>query len=226
MIQAIAISRLSPYPESSNQMSAECFKKLTRHIKSIGRYEPLIVRPHPRERGRFQVINGHHRLRVLQAIGHERAQCFVWGIDDDQARLYLATLNRLSGTDVPERRSMLIAGLLKSFDPTDLSELLPDERKQIEAIKALADAEITDLETLCPTGAAKPCAIIVLDFMLTARDAKIINRALDSIIENGRRTLTRSQAPAKIARLHLNKVASTERKLSSGSVIATFPRNA
>ena len=94
MVTEVEISRLLPHPENSNRMDVETLSKLRRHIESTGRYEPLVVRPHPTEDGRFQVINGHHRLQVLKALGHTKARCVIWEVDDDQARLYLATLNR------------------------------------------------------------------------------------------------------------------------------------
>ncbi|MDD5190239.1 MAG: ParB N-terminal domain-containing protein [Dehalococcoidales bacterium] len=107
-IQEISVELLLEHPENSNFMNAETAQKLRRHIEQTGRYEPLTVRLHPSEEGKFQVINGHNRLKVLRALEFERANCIVWNLDDQQARLYLATLNRLSGKDVPERRATLL----------------------------------------------------------------------------------------------------------------------
>lgn len=93
-------------------MPAHVLRKLRSHLGRSGRYEPLVVRPHPELPGRFQLLNGHHRLRVLKELGHNSVRCLVWDVDDDQARLYLATLNRLAGHDIPERRATLIENLL------------------------------------------------------------------------------------------------------------------
>lgn len=131
VLQDIPVELLVPHPENSNFMDAETLKKLRRHIERTGRYEPLTVRPHPSEACKFQVINGHNRLRVLRALNHQRAHCLVWNLDDDQTRLYLATLNRLSGKDVPEHRATLLENLLGTFDIDELSALLPDDRKQM-----------------------------------------------------------------------------------------------
>jgi ParB family chromosome partitioning protein len=128
MVTDIEISRLLPHPENSNRMDTETLSKLRRHIEGTGRYEPLVVRPHPIEEGKFQVINGHHRLQVLKALGQTEARCVIWEVDDDQTRLYLATLNRLSGEDIPERRALLIGSLLGSFETDDLAGLLPEKR--------------------------------------------------------------------------------------------------
>jgi len=187
-------------------MSAAAFKKLRRHIESTGRYEPLVVRPHPQEQDKFQVINGHHRLRVLKAIERKRAMCVVWNIDDDHARLYLATLNRLSGTDIAERRAALIANLLKSFDLEDLAERLPDDKKHIEAIRALAHAEPIELAALRNIGARTVQGSIILDFMVTEADARAINFALDQIVERSRGRLSRGRALARLACLYVKNI--------------------
>jgi len=76
-IQEISIELLVEHPENSNFMNAEMAKKLKRHIERTGRYEPLTVRPHPGEEGKFQVINGHNRLRVLRTLDYHTALCVV-----------------------------------------------------------------------------------------------------------------------------------------------------
>ena len=58
-IQEIQIELLLEHPENSNFMNAETARKLRHHVERTGRYEPLTVRPHPYEEGKFQVINGH-----------------------------------------------------------------------------------------------------------------------------------------------------------------------
>ena len=73
-IQEIPVELLVEHPENSNFMNAETAQKLRRHIERTGRYEPLTVRPHPYEEGKFQVINGHNRLRVLCALNYRK--CF------------------------------------------------------------------------------------------------------------------------------------------------------
>ncbi len=113
MLVDIPIDSLVPHPENSNYMPAGMLRKLRLHIERTGRYEPLTVRPHPTLEGRFELLNGHNRLRVLRAIGHQSARCVVWDVNDDQARLYLATLNRLAGSDVPERWAALVERKLK-----------------------------------------------------------------------------------------------------------------
>jgi ParB-like chromosome segregation protein Spo0J len=95
MVKNIRIGLILPHSENCNRMKPQALDKLGRHIERTGCYEPIVVRPHPASARRFQVINGHHRLEVLKSLGRTSAQCIVWNVDEEQTRLYLATLNRL-----------------------------------------------------------------------------------------------------------------------------------
>ena len=77
VLQDIPIDCLMPHPENSNLMTAEMLRKLRRHVERTGRYEPLTVRPHPNAEGKYEILNGHNRLRVLRAIGRDSARCVV-----------------------------------------------------------------------------------------------------------------------------------------------------
>ncbi len=203
-IQEIPIELLLEHPENSNFMNAETAQKLRRHIEWTGRYEPLTVRPHPSEEGKFQVINGHNRLRVLRALNYQTANCVVWNLDDDQTRLYLATLNRLSGSDIPERRAALIDNLLQAFDIDELTALLPDDRKQIEELERLSRLELDDL-TKQAIPEERFEVPVILSFMLEESEAKEVNLALDLILNTEKEKLSRSQALAHLARFYLGR---------------------
>ena len=203
-LQDILVDLLVEHPENSNFMNAETTKKLRRHIERTGRYEPLTVRPHPSEEGKFQVINGHNRLRVLRALNHQTAHCVVWNLDDDQTRLYLATLNCLSGSDVPERRAALVENLLTTFDINELLTLLPDDRKQLEELKRLSQIELDEL-TEQTTIQEKLGVPVILSFMLEELEAKEVNLALDLILNAEQENLSRGRALAYLAHFYLER---------------------
>jgi len=87
---------------------------------------------------RYQILNGHHRARVLRDLGHTHARCDVWEVDDDEARLLLATLNRLEGRDDPSRRAALVARLGEGRSAADLARLLPEPPDAVERLRRLA----------------------------------------------------------------------------------------
>ncbi|MHC4624131.1 MAG: ParB/RepB/Spo0J family partition protein, partial [Planctomycetota bacterium] len=83
-VHSIALDKLASHPDNPNRQSKANFAKLVRNIARTGRYEPLIVRPHPEKEGYYQIINGHHRRRALSELGYEAADCIVWDVDDEQ----------------------------------------------------------------------------------------------------------------------------------------------
>jgi len=201
-IHDIPIEMLVEHPENSNFMNTEMAKKLKRHIERTGRYEPLTVRPYPNEGGKFQVINGHNRLRVLRTLDYHTAHCVVWKLDDEQTRLYLATLNRLSGSEIPERRAALLDNLLKTFDIDELTALLPDDKKQIEELRRLSRLEPDEI--IMRTTAEEKLAIpVILTFMVEEPEAKEVNLSLDLILSTDIQELSHSQALVRLARFYL-----------------------
>jgi ParB/RepB/Spo0J family partition protein len=202
MVKTIGIGLILPHPENCNLMQAQALDKLRRHIERTGRYEPIVVRPHPTAARRFQVINGHHRLAVLKSLGQTSVQCIVWDVDDEQARLYLATLNKLSGEDVPERRSLLVSSLLESYQLEDLALLLPENRDQLAELERLAKSEPGDLPTDSLEG-KDVAAHVILEFFLEPDRAKRVNEALDFVAHRHPKIAARSDALVQLARFYL-----------------------
>ncbi len=154
-IQQIAVSRLVAHPDNPNRMSGSTFAKLVRNIERTGRYEPLIVRPYrssprrslvsrasrprsagkmPATQGLFQIINGHHRLEALKKLGHKTASVIVWDVNDEQTDILLATLNRLSGSDVVAKKIALLKRLAERMNARQLARLLPQTPGQIKKL--------------------------------------------------------------------------------------------
>ncbi len=103
---------LRSHPLNSNVMPPDFREKLRAHIRRTGCHPFIVVRPHPAESGTYEVLDGHHRVEALRELGHTEARCGVWNVDDQEARLLLATLDRLQGQDSPIRRARLIHELL------------------------------------------------------------------------------------------------------------------
>jgi len=136
-VRTIALDKLVVHPDNPNQQSKVNFGKLVRNIERTGRYEPILVRPHPESEGRFQIINGCHRLMALARLGYKDADCIVWDIDDEQTDILLATLNRLGGADELSKKLNLLKRLNKRTESAELAKLLPQTVKQIERLANL-----------------------------------------------------------------------------------------
>jgi ParB/RepB/Spo0J family partition protein len=177
----IPIDNLRSHPMNSNVMPEDLRAKLTAHIKQSGRYPMVIVRPHPDESGRFQILDGHHRVEVLRELGHAEVRCDVWAVDDREAKLLLATLNRLQGQDSPIRRAQLLHELLGEMSLVDLAGLLPETDKQIEELHALLEFPAEEIAALIAADAEEQEKVLprVLTFVVTPEQEELIERAVE-----------------------------------------------
>ena len=177
----VPIGALRPHPLNSNVMPEDLKEKLKAHIRRTGRYPFIVVRPHPDEPGSYQVLDGHHRVEVLRELGHTEARCDIWSVDGREAKLLLATLNRLQGQDVPIRRAQLIHELLGEMNLTDLGGLLPETDKQLEEWESLLQFPAEEIAALLADEAAKQEKVLprVLTFVVTPEQEEMIERAVE-----------------------------------------------
>ena len=187
-ITEIKIDKLMPHPLNANVMSEKVFKKLVRNIERTGRYEPIVVRRHPETKGSFEIINGHHRVKALTELGKNSADCVVWDLPDGEAAILLATLNRLSGSDVPAKKQELLSRLGKEFGYRELARLGPNTKKQIE--------QIINLKVPVRVSVPKVSINRPLVFFVSNEQLKIIEEAL-TIAEKKTGAETRAERKAK-----------------------------
>lgn len=169
----IPLDRVLPHPENPNRMGKANFEKLKLHIKQTGNYEPLIVRKHPEITDSFQIINGHHRAKALEELGESFANCVLWEANDDEARILLATLNRLGGKDELSLKIELIKKLSQKFSDKELGKLLPDPKEVIEKLK-----NITNLKFEI-SNEVQPKFLNTLVFFLNDEQMQIVRAAIE-----------------------------------------------
>ncbi len=177
----IALDDLLAHPLNSNVMSEDLQEKLRAHIRRTGRYPYLIVRPHPEEPGKFQVLDGHHRVAILRDLGQREARCDVWEVDDREAKLLLATLNRLQGQDLPILRASLIHELLGEMSADDLAGLLPETDKQLEELHALLEFPADEVAAMLEERALEAEKVLprVMNFVVTPEQEELIEQAVE-----------------------------------------------
>ncbi len=142
-MEVLPLDALRPHPSNSNVMPGKAFAKLKAHLAANGRYPPLVVRPLDESAGAYQLLDGHHRAAALRELGHETAQCAVWGVDEDEALVLLATLNRLRGRDDPRKRAKLLRELSARFGRRALTAKLPEPPEKLNALLAMSDSVST-----------------------------------------------------------------------------------
>lgn len=177
----VPLDQLVRHPLNANVMSEDLRGKLKAHISRTSRYPFVVVRPHPEEAGQFEILDGHHRVEILRELGHTEARCDVWNVDDREAKLLLATLNRLEGSDVPIRRAQLIHELLGEMPLFDLAGLLPETDKQLEELEALLQFPAEEIADLLAKEAEQAERVLprVLTFVVSPEQEELIEQAVD-----------------------------------------------
>jgi ParB-like chromosome segregation protein Spo0J len=178
----VPLDDLIPHPLNANVMPDEMREKLRVHIQRSGRYPFVVVRPHPTEPGKFEILDGHHRVGVLRDLGHTEVRCDVWEVSDREAKLLLATLNRLEGQDQPMRRALLIHELLGEMSIGDLAGLLPETDKQIEDLHTLLEFPADEIAALLDKEAEQEEKVLprVMSFVVTPEQEEMIEQAVEA----------------------------------------------
>lgn len=188
LFKAIKLDRLVAHPGNANRMSKSIFRKLVRNIKRSGRYEPLVARPRPQSEGSFEIINGHHRCKALRELGYEEADCVVWDVDDEEAEILLATLNRLVGSDELAKKAALLKRLSSKRGPGELSRYLPQTAKQIRRLINLERPRV-------PLKAQRQWFVNPIVFYVSDEQKRQIEKAL-SLVEDVGNVRTKAQKRA------------------------------
>jgi hypothetical protein len=146
----------------------------------------------------YQILNGHHRAMVLRELGHTHARCDVWEVDDAEARVLLATLNRLEGRDDPAARGRLVAGLADGRSAEELARLLPEPPDAVGRLLALAKP---------PPAPAAPGEVEALPrpltFFLTEEQHETVIEALQEAAAPTARRCSRAEALERLALWYL-----------------------
>ena len=183
MLKSISLTQLEADSRSPNIGNAEQLETLARHIQRSGNVPPLIVRPHPNKPDVFVILDGRQRFTVLKRLNWAEAPCVVWEVSDEDAQLYLATLNQLKGQDNPVKRAELIQSLTTSFDLKDLSELLPESEAQLQDLLRYLEQETeeTDRQIQAILEKDKTTPPVLLNFLLSYDDSQWVETYLKSI---------------------------------------------
>ncbi len=217
----VLLENLLPHPLNSNVMPEDLREKLKANIKQSGRYPFLVVRPHPEETGKFQVLDGHHRVDILRELGLVDARCDDWEVTDREAKLLLATLNRLEGQDQPIRRAELLHALLGEMSVEDLGGLLPETDKQIEELHSLLEFPAEAIAALLEEEAEQAEKVLprVLSFVVNPEQEQLIEQAVELASDGTVGRDRKARGLANLARFFMEERnhAESEPKSTGGS---------
>ena len=182
--QVVEINRLKGNPWNPNVMDSAAEKKLDASLKRLGVFKPIIVRE---LEDTLEIIGGHHRWESAKRIGLEEVPIINLGdVDEKTAKeIGLADNGRWGHDDTG-----LLADLLGTLDSDDLTEFLPYNDADIEAIFVANSVDLDDLDLddddddidLSPEDKAPPTHTI-MRFKVPVLDAEELSAKIKRTIE-------------------------------------------
>jgi ParB family chromosome partitioning protein len=119
-VQTVAIAALEPSPFQPRMgIRQEGMEDLIASIRERGILQPLLVRPHPEHKGRFQIIAGERRWRAAQAIPLHEVPVLVRELSDIEATA-AALVENLQRTDLDPIEEA--EGLMRLIETHNLSQ--------------------------------------------------------------------------------------------------------
>jgi ParB/RepB/Spo0J family partition protein len=167
-----------------------------------GFVQPVLVSP--TDDGRYRMIDGEHRWRLVAEKGYETVPAVIERYEDsqegrDQARIRLLTMNRLRGQFVPIRLAYVLADLAQRIPEDELRKRLGMEAGELTDHLRLA-AFSDDLGDRLREGIDREQrnAPTVLTFVVgSQKDASAIERVIAGEVGD---KIDRGQALARVCR--------------------------
>ena len=187
------VSCVRPNEWNPNTMPPEYLGRLHNGIERLlaktGTIPPIVVRPAPNSPGKYEIIDGFHRWKVVKKLGRPVVDAFVLDVDDAQARILTDTLNYLRGEPDPQKRGEMFADILTA-DATlsieDLAKLVPQDSEQIGEMVASAGIDLSVFQEILDRSAAdeEPSEEerwVTMNFTVPASVAQIVDTELSRI---------------------------------------------
>jgi len=82
--------------------SPSYIERLAASFKKEGQFQPIVVRPHPTKPGKYQLIDGEHRVRALRKTGELLVRAEIVALSDEEAYILAMRLNQMHGKPLDE----------------------------------------------------------------------------------------------------------------------------
>jgi len=133
-ILPIGVLELAPWNYKTND--SVLLQKLMKNIKRSGQVENILVRP--LENGKYEVVNGNHRLMALNELKYEDVFVYDLGdITEAQAKRIAVETNETKFSSDPLKLAETIRELTIAF--SDLEETAPFSQGELDNFSSLLD---------------------------------------------------------------------------------------
>lgn len=181
-IRTLPVSKLVPNPWNPNRLDNDKRKKLRDEIRRNGFMAPVLARPLG---GRFQIVDGEHRLGIAKELGMAEVPCVIVDLDDTAAKIKTLQMNGFRGDNDPVLLAGLLAELEKEMSPEKLARLVPWSSSDLEQMIGMVSDPATQA-ALAKAGAATstPLECSLFAVVVTDEQKRAIEQAIAGAIKN------------------------------------------
>lgn len=133
-VRTLQVKSIVPNPlQPRREFSPEELAELTTSIRTNGLLQPLLVRPDPAGRERYQLVAGERRLRAITGLGWEEVPAVVREVDDETL-LVLAlveNIQRAALSPLDEAEGYRMLGERFGLAPADVAKAVGKDRSTV-----------------------------------------------------------------------------------------------
>ncbi len=146
-VKIVGIEDVFPNPWNPNIQSVRVEEATTESIGTFGMLDPLTVRPHPVEEGKYEIIDGAHRQASCMKLGYKEIPVnIIRGLTEGEAKKLTIIANETRGY----AEKTALADLLSQIKPEfgdDLIHGLPYYPEELENLIQMAEHEWEDFNS-------------------------------------------------------------------------------
>lgn len=181
--EEVAVADVFPNPWNVNSMAPADFEKLKASIERYGLPFPVVVRPHPWEQDKWQIVDGEHRWRACGELGWTSLTVTIVDYDDETAQEAGIVLNGLHGAPDETKLGSLLRSLAKKRDEVELRQVMPFDRSRFDELMGeLTSADYGRIEKMqSKTSEDRPAAYVERVFRMPREVAEVVDEAVGKI---------------------------------------------
>lgn len=192
--QRVPIDVVEPNDWNMNRMDPQMYEKtklvISETLDEAGRIPPIVVRPHPRNPKKLQIVDGEHRWRIVQDLDYAEIDVVVMKLSDKRAMSMTSELNYNRGTPDPEKYPQYLERMIKEFKdvtPEWIAERHAESVSEIHSLLATANISIEqvvvpdDEAQVSTKDASETDMLVEVKFQLRQGAAEVVERELARI---------------------------------------------
>ena len=181
-VKVVDIEDVFPNPWNPNIQSVRVEEATTESIGMFGMLDPLTVRPHPQEEGKYQIIDGAHRQASCMKLGYTKIPVnIIQGLSEGECKKLTIISNETKGYS----EKTALADLLSEISPEFGDELingLPYHADELNNLLEMANHDWEDFSEDFQ-GSAEEHPTEVFTITHPQEGAESLHSALESFLE-------------------------------------------